>query len=160
VYPPAELPLTFMDKVIGCGPADVCYDAAAAPGSAVGDRSEIMTAGTHSFGAEETVQGAFVVFGFPGGATVGEITDLMMFANKWAGYGRGDVNDDGVIDLLDLVHLISYANAGDAGPCGAICPFTYLGDINCDDVVDGADAQAMYDFFFNGGTPPMSKLIR
>lgn len=160
VYPPAELPLTFMQKVKDCGPADVCYSPNAAPGSPPDDRSEIMTAGMHSFGDQETVQGAFVVFGFPNGATVGDITDLMMFANKWAGYGRGDVNDDGEIDLRDLVHLISYANGGDSGPCGAICPFTYLGDINCDDVVDGLDAQAMYDFFFGGGPPPMSKLIR
>jgi hypothetical protein len=160
VYSPAELPRTFMDKVTACGPASVCYSANAAPGSAPDDRSEIMTSGMHSFGPEETVSGAIVVFGYTSSQTVGDITDMMMFANKWAGYGRGDVNDDGVIDLLDLVHLISYANGGDAGPCGAICPFTYLGDINCDDVIDGLDAQYMYDFFFNGGTPPMSKLIR
>ncbi|MBU2624309.1 MAG: hypothetical protein KKG33_01980 [candidate division Zixibacteria bacterium] len=156
VYPPAELPLTFMDKVIATGPDNVGYSPNAMPGSPPDDRSEIMTAGHHSFAGYETVQGAMVVFAYPGGATVGEITDMMKFANKWAGYGRGDVNDDGEIDLLDLVHLIG----GTGGPCGPICPFEYLGDINCDDVVDAADAQYMYDWMFNGGPPPMSKLVR
>jgi len=160
VYAPAELPRTFMESILACGAGNTCYHANATPASAPDDRGMIMTAGMHDFGANETVQGAMVMFAYPAGATVGDVTDMMMFANQWAGYGRGNVNGDDVIDLLDLVHLISYATGGPVGACGPICPFTYLGDINCDDVVDAVDAQIMYDFMFNGGPPPMSKLIR
>ncbi|MFH1892187.1 MAG: hypothetical protein ABIK83_05825 [Candidatus Zixiibacteriota bacterium] len=157
--PLGELPRLFMELVESCGEGNICYHPNADPGSPPDDRCMILTANKHSFAGYETIQGAFVVFAFPTGATVGEITDLMRFANQWAGYGRGDINNDGLIDLLDLTHLARYVYSP-ADNCGPPCPFVYLGDVNCDDTVNTADAQHLYDFMFTGGPPPMSKLIR
>ena len=42
-------------------------------------------------------------------------TIIQNFANKFAGFGRGDVNNDDVINLLDLVRLANWI--ADASGC-------------------------------------------
>jgi hypothetical protein len=102
----------------------------------------------------QTIQGAFVVFYYPGGVTEDELGEMMNFANKFAGYGRGDINNDGNIDLRDLCYFIRYISGN--GP--PVCPFEYTADVNLDDNVDLLDFQYMYNYMFNGGPYPLSKL--
>ena len=156
VYPPASMPDTYFGAVSACPEGDICYSANAAPGMAPDDRSSSVTAFKKSFAGDEHVEGTLVLFYFPAGATGTDVGAMMDFANMWAGYGRGNVNGDDVLDLRDLCFMISYTTGNGPAPC----PFVYLADVNCDGVIDGADATHMYNFMFAGGDPPMSKLVR
>jgi hypothetical protein len=150
-----DLPTTFYGFVRDCPEGDWCYSYAAAPGSPPGDRAMILTADKKTLGAYEGVSGAYVVWYYPTGANVPEIADMMKFANKWAGYDRGDLNNDGDITLNDLVTLILYLNGGKAP-----YPFLYLADVDADGDVDYNDVVYFYNFFFENGPYPISKLIR
>lgn len=66
--------------------------------------------------------------------------------NKWMGFGRGDVNNDNVIDMMDIIYTSNYV-AGGAGPI----PFEYLGDVNLDGNTDLLDVTAIADFYFGTG---------
>jgi hypothetical protein len=152
---PYDFPDIFYELVYDCPEGDWCYNLLAAPGSPPGDRSMILTAGKKTLGAYEGVSGAYVIWYYPTGASVPEIADMMKFANKWAGYDRGDLNNDGEITLNDLVTLILYLNGAKAP-----YPFSYLADVDADGDVDYDDAVYFYDFFFEHGPYPLSKLIR
>jgi len=73
--------------------------------------------------------------------------DLAHTANKWCGFGRGDVNNDNVINLVDIAYLIDYVYYGGNGPY----PFMHLGDVNADGAVDAADVTYLIDYYFNFG---------
>ncbi|MFH2036796.1 MAG: hypothetical protein ABIJ45_10370, partial [Candidatus Zixiibacteriota bacterium] len=71
---------------------------------------------------------------------------LADMANKWAGFGRGDVNNDGAIDLVDIAYLIDFVYYGGNGPF----PFKHLGDVNASGGdPDGADVTVLIDYYFN-----------
>lgn len=71
--------------------------------------------------------------------------------NKFAGFGRGDVNNDNVINLADIIYLADDINfAGKPGPI----PFQHLGDVNADNTQNIADVQYLIDFYFNYGPCP------
>jgi len=65
-------------------------------------------------------------------------------------FKRGDVNVDELIDLGDLLHLISYLYKG--GP--ACCP-KEAGDINCDGVTDLGDILFVIGYLYKGGPSPV-----
>jgi len=73
--------------------------------------------------------------------------DLANTANKWCGFGRGDVNNDNVIDLVDIALMIDFVYYGGDGPY----PFLHLGDVNADGAVDAADVAYLIDYYFNFG---------
>jgi hypothetical protein len=62
---------------------------------------------------------------------------------------RGDLNSDGVIDVLDVVGAIDIAFVGAASPCPQTLP-----DVNCDGVVDVMDIIYLIDYAFSGGAQP------
>ncbi len=64
-------------------------------------------------------------------------------------FKRGDVNVDELIDLGDLLHLISYLYKG--GP--ACCP-KEAGDVNCDGVTDLGDILFVIGYLYKGGPSP------
>jgi hypothetical protein len=104
--------------------------------------------GEHTFG--------FATFAFTSGFTSPtQIDDLRKFVNKLAGFARGDVDNNNVINLLDLVKLNAFVNAGGNGPV----PFRHLGDVNCDGLVNPADATYLMAYLFTGGPAPRSTFM-
>ncbi len=111
-------------------------------------KANIAGGGTHSYG--------FAIFGHANSADPNGDTEAMSkFINKYAGFARGDVNDDDLIDLRDLVKLSNYVGSGGPGPA----PFKHLGDVNNDGVVDAADCAYLAAYYFTGGAPPQSAFV-
>ncbi|RKX20533.1 MAG: hypothetical protein DRP35_05875 [Candidatus Zixiibacteriota bacterium] len=120
-----------------------------------GDEEIHITLDQHDFAANETYKIAianFAVFDQTDSFedTDGTIEALANIANKFAGFGRGDVDNSGAINLADIIYLAAYVNAGGPGPM----PFEHLGDVNTDLAVDGLDIDFMIDYYFNCGPCP------
>jgi hypothetical protein len=119
-----------------------------------GDEEAHFTLVEHDFAGNETFTFAIANFGKHG---LADPTDPAEYAataklvNKWAGFGRGDVNNDDVVDLRDLVYLKNYVYGFGPGPV----PFMHLGDVNVDGAVDQGDITYLFDWYFNGGDCPM-----
>jgi len=62
---------------------------------------------------------------------------------------RGDANGDGVIDLGDVLHLISYLYKGGPAPDPL-----WTGDANCDELVDLGDVLYLIAYLYKGGPAP------
>lgn len=63
---------------------------------------------------------------------------------------RGDANNDGVINVTDAVHLITWIFAGGEAPL----PTLGTGDVNCDGQVNITDAVVIILYIFAGGSAP------
>jgi hypothetical protein len=69
---------------------------------------------------------------------------------------RGDGNDDGVIDLTDIVYLINYAlGRGPAPRVDPYCPVINRGDLNCDDKINLIDVVVMINYVFRQPAPAL-----
>ena len=73
------------------------------------------------------------------------------FVNQFAGFGRGDVNNDGAIHLADIMYLNNYVVFSGPGPI----PFLHLGDVNNDGLTDAGDVTYLLDFYFVDGECPV-----
>jgi hypothetical protein len=62
---------------------------------------------------------------------------------------RGEVTGDGLIDLGDLLFLISYLYKGGLAPCPV-----EAGDVNCDGIIDLGDILYLISYLYKGGPPP------
>jgi hypothetical protein len=62
---------------------------------------------------------------------------------------RGDANNDGTIDVGDVVYLVSYLYK--AGPAPEIIE---SGDCNCDGPIDVGDVVYLVNYLFRGGPLP------
>jgi hypothetical protein len=69
-------------------------------------------------------------------------------AARWSGFARGDVNDDGCVDLGDVCWVAS---------TNQIYPDTYCGDVNLDGVVDGVDQAYLLAYVSGLGPAPLGK---
>lgn len=125
--------------------------------AAVQDEQSHSTLVWHNFAPGQTISFASVQFGFDAGVTNpkadgggGEIGALAHFANKWVGFGRGDVNDDDAINLGDIMTLADIV--GGSVP-GAI-PFEHLADVDADGDVDNADLNYLINYYFQCGPCP------
>jgi len=89
------------------------------------------------------------------GYTGADVTDtlywqsLAVMVNRFCGFDRGDINDDGEKNLADVVALWSMVNSSGPGPL-----FKHLADVNDDGSVDNADIAYLADFYFCFGPPP------
>jgi hypothetical protein len=63
--------------------------------------------------------------------------------------GRGDLNEDGIIDISDAIFLLNYLYRNDQAPD----PLE-VGDVNCDELVDLQDAIYLINYLFRNGPPP------
>jgi hypothetical protein len=64
-------------------------------------------------------------------------------------YACGDANDDGSVDISDVVYLISYIFSGGSAPAPLLA-----GDANCDQTVDISDVVYLISYIFSSGTAP------
>ena len=79
-------------------------------------------------------------------------------ANKWAGFNRGDVNDDNCVDAIDKAWL----NAVNNGYPAKIFPYDFdddafnggNGDVNLDGVRDVLDEHYLMAYLMGTGPPP------
>ena len=81
--------------------------------------------------------------GLVDGSIPNQFNGLADLVNKYAGYGRGDVNNDLSTDLGDIIYLSAHVNAAGPGPF----PFKYTGDMNDDGNVDQLDLTYLIDYY-------------
>ncbi len=81
-----------------------------------------------------------------------EYADIANLWNKFAGFGRGDVDNDNVATLADIIYLVDYLFGGGAGPV----PFLHLGDVDGSGGAPAlADVNYLVNFYFNYGPCPV-----
>lgn len=120
------------------------------------DKSTLATFGKANIAGNGTKTYGFAIYGLDNSANPNGDTEAMAkFINKYAGFARGDVNNDDLIDLRDLVKLSNYIASGTLGPT----PFKHLGDVNNDGVIDSADCAYLAAYYFSGGAPPQSAFV-
>jgi hypothetical protein len=62
----------------------------------------------------------------------------------------GDVNNDGVVEVGDVVYLINYLFKGGPAPV----PLNCVGDVNNDDATEVGDVVYLINYLFKGGAAP------
>jgi hypothetical protein len=62
----------------------------------------------------------------------------------------GDVNDDGIVNVGDIVYLVSYLYRGGPAPV----PMSCVGDVNNDDIVNVGDIVYLVSYLYRGGPAP------
>ncbi len=80
------------------------------------------------------------------------IDDFGAFVYDCSQYVCGDVNNDGEIDIGDVVYLINYLYKD--GPPPECEPITACGDVNVDGEVDIGDVVYLINYLYKDGPPP------
>ncbi len=119
------------------------------------DQEFHATIAGHDFAGGDSYKFGVAQFGFAGGVVSPALSSnyaaLANTVNKWAGFGRGDVNDDGAVNIADIIYLAGYVNNGGPGPI----PFVHTGDVNNDGLVNAGDITYMISFYFDCGPCPV-----
>jgi hypothetical protein len=119
------------------------------------DQQFLTTVKEHDFTPYDTIEFALAMFArgdLTDSHSSAELVDQAYFANKWAGFGRGDVNNDNVVNLGDIMHLAYYLADVNNNP-GPI-PFMHLGDVNADGNIDALDLDYLMAYYFDCGPCP------
>ena len=75
---------------------------------------------------------------------------LYFDSRGWTGALRGDANGDGIINVGDIVYLVSYLYKGGPPPDPI-----WVGDCNCDDIVNVGDVVFLVSYLYKGGPEPV-----
>lgn len=115
---------------------------------------------THDFADDlDTLQFAIAHFGDPALANPFDVNSMVAplskTLNKWVGMDRGDVNNDGALNLADIIYLADYVGTGQFGPI----PFATVGDVDVSGVTDGGDVNYLVNYYFYYGPCPMSEYV-
>jgi hypothetical protein len=92
---------------------------------------------------------SFIIFGV-------DTTQHLMNASWWrpmlsfCGFYRGDVNQDMVLDVTDVVYLINYLYKSGTAPV----PFVDQGDLNHDKITDVSDIVFILNYLYKSGPAP------
>lgn len=99
-----------------------------------------------SFGLlyDESVQQVYVSAGLVSGGHCAAVAQVLVF-----GHVSGDVSCDGLVDIADLVYMVSYLFTGGPAP-----PFSLAADLDGSCTIDIADLVYLIDYMFNGGAEP------
>jgi hypothetical protein len=122
------------------------------PASESDDRDAWMSFVGHNFAANETYHTGFYMFG----ADNMDVTnsdyyiELAGIVNEFCGFRRGDMNQNGEIDLGDVISLYNIVYGTGAGPL-----FRHSMDVDGSKIVDGADILYLANFHFCEGPPPV-----
>jgi hypothetical protein len=119
------------------------------------DQQFLTTIIEHDFAPNEVLEFAVMQFArgdLANAHSSAELVDQALFANKWLGFGRGDVNNDNTVNLGDIMHLAYYL--ADTGTNPGPIPFMHLGDVNADGNVDGLDLDYLIAYYFDCGPCP------
>lgn len=114
------------------------------------DISLLLTPGMKTLGPDSAYLESFIIFGV-------DTTQHLIGPEWWrpmlrfCGFYRGDVNEDGLVDVVDVVSLINYLFANGSAPL----PFVDQGDVNNDEVGEVADVVYLINYLFVGGPPPI-----
>ena len=73
-----------------------------------------------------------------------------MYADVSAEYVCGDANEDGIINVGDVVYLVSYLYKGGPPPVPNEC----VGDVNNDEIVNLGDVVYLISYLYKGGPVP------
>jgi hypothetical protein len=127
------------------------------PGNQSDDREVFMGFDYRSYGPyEQAVVGTYF-YGF-NSLNVDDdslfIKDYALLINQWAGFGRGDINQDNEIDLSDLVALYNLLYASGDGPL-----FEHLADVDGSGVLDGGDMTYFVNYWFGTGPAPVGDWV-
>jgi hypothetical protein len=128
--------------------------------NAAQDQQFLTTIVEHDFTANETFEFGVAMFArgdLTNSHSSAELVDQALFANKWAGFGRGDVNNDNAVNLGDIMHLAYYL--ADTGTNPGPIPFMHLGDVNADGNIDGLDLDYLTAYYFDCGPCPTGDWI-
>jgi len=63
---------------------------------------------------------------------------------------RGDANNDGEINMLDITYIINYKYKGGPAPE----PDILMGDANCNGKIDILDITGLVNYLYKGGDAP------
>jgi hypothetical protein len=122
-------------------------------GTVTDDRDQFASFAHTTIAGNATYSFGTFMFGFANADVTDDQRwfDLAILVNKFAGFGRGDINDDGVINLVDVVALWNNLHNGGPGPL-----FLHLSDVNNDGTVNDADVLYLANFYFCQGAAPVN----
>ena len=133
-------------------------EAAAMRNDGQGDRGCMLTCGAVAVPAYGTVavhQALFAVDATGGSASVAQMeADAMALrtaAARWAGFDRGNVNDDSGTDLGDVWYLNMHVNVD----ARQLYPDSFCGDVDANGVVEQADVDYLFAYVTSVGPAPV-----
>jgi hypothetical protein len=122
------------------------------PASESDDRDAWHSFVGHEWAGFETYSFGVYLFGYGDGDITDDqfFFDLATLVNQFSGFGRGDINNDGVKNLADVVALWNMVAGTGPGPL-----FEHLADVDASGAVNNADVLYMANYYFCNGPAPV-----
>ena len=120
------------------------------------DRSIILVDTNYTLAPGEMRMEKYLKWGYPAaiapGGDAAWRTFIYLLLHQ-EGFYRGDVNQDGKLNVTDVIYTINYLFKGGPSPV----EFKSQGDVNCDGNTNVTDVIYIINYLFKGGVPPIDK---